>query len=329
MEIGTVVSLKVKNPLWDRRKAYAFPIEEYRAYTGKVLPSPSWVGADQICISTGNDRFAFRVIDRDRIEGFSEAREKPEDSVWAIAGTGGKSYVVALSRGSWSCNCTGFGYRQTCSHVVSAKSLKSQGNKKVEKSEEKCCFNIKAAVESNSRKVKRGASAPLKDEVQMAKLTKTAMVVEIMAKNASRPMAEVSRIIETQLPCKEGYGKVWYRWAVKEGVAPGVLEKTARAPKAKAKVAKASKVLEKVAKAQAKSAEDVAAIKAKNLATLKSVSVKHKKYNQIAREEGPGVENFDADEARAEVAMMLAEDGQLPSWENKASYTKDEMKYMI
>ena len=55
------------------------------------------------------------------------------------------------------------------------------------------------------------------------KMTKTARVIQIMNENVSKPMAEVAVIIENQLPCKEGYGKTWYRWSVNNNVAPGVI----------------------------------------------------------------------------------------------------------
>jgi hypothetical protein len=325
MEIGTVVSLKVKNPLWDRRKAYAFPIEEYHSYTGKVLPSPSWVGVDKICISTGNDRFAFRVIDRDRIKGFEKAREKPEDSVWSIEGAKGKTYIVALSRGSWSCNCTGFGYRRTCSHVVSAKLLKSQGNKKVEKSEEKCCFNSKAAVQSNSREM-----VPVREKVKnMAKGSKTENAIATMKANADKPMAAVIPLIAEAAGVDERLAKNYYLWAVRKALAPGKVEggrgRKASAPKApKAAKAKVKAPVTLSAKL-GKSLDDIAKIKAKNLEVMKAVSAKTKKYNQVARPEGPGVADFDADEARAEIeAFTSYQIDELPSFRHPEKLTADE-----
>ena len=54
-----------------------------------------------------------------------------------------------------------------------------------------------------------------------------------------------------------------------------------------------------------KSPAEVAKIKAANLARMKEVSAKQKKYNQIARPDGPGVKDFDADAARAEVAEFV------------------------
>ena len=68
------------------------------------------------------------------------------------------------------------------------------------------------------------------------------------------------------------------------------------------------------------------AIKAKNLARLKSVS---KKYapGQVAGPQGPGVPNFNADQARAEVAAMYAdmdEEERKRDYPTKLSYTDTE-----
>jgi hypothetical protein len=332
MNIGEKVTIRAKNPLWKQRTSYAFPIEKYVSYSGTVVPSPKWVPEGDICLSTGNPSFPFRVIER----GALEALEKPDSSVYTIEGDK-RSYTVMNSQALWSCSCTGFGYRRTCSHVVTAKSLYSKGifsgvakslkskqEKKLKKSEEKCCFKSKSAVQSNSRMMKRGDS-PKDKEVTMVKVTKTAKVIEIMTKNSSRPMAEVSRIIETQLPCKEGYGKVWYRWAVKEGVALGVLETTAKVKVAKVKVAKtkevsAKKLLKEVGikttkNVIEKSADEIAKIKEANLARLREVSEKTRKVvrrdygDRVAkRDTSEGVADFDPQLAREEVNSILRDE---------------------
>ena len=136
----------------------------------------------------------------------------------------------------------------------------------------------------------------------MAKITKTATVIAIMTKHAERPMGEVCRIIETQLPCKEGYGKVWYSWAVKKKVAPGKLE--GKTKTAKTKEVPAKKLLKEVGvklekpkknrftgnvKTTAPKTEDeVSRIKAANLARMKEITARNKviraQYNgNIAR----------------------------------------------
>jgi len=155
--------------------------------------------------------------------------------------------------------------------------------------------------------------AKVKSEV---KVTKTSVVVDIMIKHAGRPADEVARIIETQLPCREGYGKTWYRWAVKEGVAPGLLGAghPSKAPKApKAKVEKASKKL--IAKAKAElNVDEIAKIKEANLERMREVSAKLKPKNvrdygtRVAAPEGDGVADFDPTLAREEINSILRDE---------------------
>ena len=334
MKIGDSVTLTVKNPLWDRRSVYGYAVAELETYTGTVLPNPIWVGADQLCLSTGTVQFPFRVLDRDRIVGLSEAVGQSESKVFNIAGSKGKNYVVTVESGLWGCNCVGFGYRRSCSHVVEAKSkvngsvVTVEFEKKISSTVNKCCFNSKSAVQSNSRKNETGATRlnSKLEKVKMAKLTKTAVVTAIMVKHSDRPMVEVCNIIETQLPCKEGYGKVWYRWAVKEGVAPGVLVATAKVRterKVKTKKVSAKKLLNdlsikngkftgKVKAEVTQSSDEIEKIKEANLARMKAVTAKVKKV----REYGPGrtaaqgeatPDDFDPQLAREEVAAMIAE----------------------
>jgi hypothetical protein len=147
----------------------------------------------------------------------------------------------------------------------------------------------------------------------MTKVTKTSVVIEIMARNANRPADEVARIIETQLPCREGYGKTWYRWAVKEGVAPGVLGAGRPSKAPKAKVEKASKKLITKAKVEL-NVDEIAKIKEANLERMREVSAKLKPKNvrdygtRVAAPEGPGVDDFDPTLAREEVDAILRDE---------------------
>ena len=154
------------------------------------------------------------------------------------------------------------------------------------------------------------------------KVTKTSVVVEIMVRNAHRPAEEVARIIETQLPCREGYGKVWYRWAVKEGVAPGAIRDPKAAKTTKAKVPserqlnKRLKVEKAIAKAKfsAKSVDEIAKIKEANLARMKEVSAKLKTKkvrdfgDRVAKDDGEGVADFDPRLAREEIDSILRDE---------------------
>jgi len=153
------------------------------------------------------------------------------------------------------------------------------------------------------------------------KVTKTSVVIDIMTRNAGRPADEVSRIIETQLPCREGYGKVWYRWAVKEGVAVGVLEpkapRASKAPKVKSSKASHEKSVRAInAKVKADlNVDEIAKIKEANLERMREVTAKLKPKgrvrdfgDRVAAPEGPGVGDFDPSLAREEIQSILRDE---------------------
>jgi hypothetical protein len=150
------------------------------------------------------------------------------------------------------------------------------------------------------------------------KVTKTSIVIEIMTKNAHRPGDEVARIIETQLPCREGYGKVWYRWAVKEGVAPGVLDRKSVSLDKAMKVAKRegreARAKAKATPVVAKQLDEITKIKEANLARMKEVSAKLKTKkvrdfgDRVAKDDGDGVADFDPRLAREEIDSILRDE---------------------
>jgi hypothetical protein len=332
MNVSEIVTIRVKSPLWERREAFAYPIPEFETYTGTVLPSPSWVAVDQICISTGNAGFPFRVIEKARIVGCVEAREKPEEKLYQIEGNKGKLYPVTLSRGVWSCPCTGFGYRRSCSHVVIAKSklaenVSSKETIFFEKKQNEVLTSSTTVVEYMG-KVETGNGSPYKMKVKTmakvkseVKVTKTSVVIDIMTKHAGRPADEVARIIETQLPCREGYGKTWYRWAVKEGVAPGVLgakasSKVKASKPTKVKLEKSVRSINAAHKAKVElNVDEIAKIKEANLERMREVSAKLKPKGKVrdygtrvAADDGDGVADFDPTLAREEVNAILRDE---------------------
>lgn len=175
----------------------------------------------------------------------------------------------------------------------------------------------------------------------MAKVTKTQVTIRVMNENADKPMSVVVGLIAKANGVTEAVARGAYRWCVKKGVAAGKVESGRTAPVAKAarksKEVSATKALKdaglkptKLSKAQrqaalAKSPEEIDRIKAANLARLKEVSAKQKKYNQIARPDGPGVDGFDADVARAEVDEMLEDN----SFTAPRFLSKDQVKALV
>lgn len=184
------------------------------------------------------------------------------------------------------------------------------------------------------------------------KVTKTSVVIRIMTEHKDKPMSAVVKLIESGLPCKDGYGKVWYRWAIKEGVAPGKLEdarsaKTAvktktEKPAAKAKPAKTveakpkgnrftGKVKATAATEKPKNPDELAKIKEANLKRMQEVTAKMKKLGlqpgQYANPENVGVpDGWTAEAARAEVDQMYKE---LDSFEMPKFLSKDQVKALV
>ena len=128
----------------------------------------------------------------------------------------------------------------------------------------------------------------------MTKLTKQGLVYSIMNENANKPMADVLQLIVDGVAASglPGAGvdlkraKAYYTHAVKNGLANGTVDKTERAPRTvKAKATKAPKLI-KVPKPKVqgdkpkvtdKTVEELADIRAKNLARLRAVGRKYQK----------------------------------------------------
>ena len=117
------LTVRMEHPLYDVKDRYSpsVHIPPYTDYTGDVVPSPRWLTADQFMITTGNADSPVRILDKDRIIcGWTvpNSSREQEPTFVSIRGKSGRSYVVTLAdTGELSCNCTGFGYRRTCSHV--------------------------------------------------------------------------------------------------------------------------------------------------------------------------------------------------------------------
>jgi len=157
----------------------------------------------------------------------------------------------------------------------------------------------------------------------MAHGDKTRIAIDIMEANVDKSYDEVSQMIADAIGVDIGRARVYYRHKVINGIAKGydpnvrpwegkakVKSKEIPARKAlkeaglKATVKPAAKPVK--AKATPKVEPDnIAQIKAANLAKLRAVSAKSKQYKNVARGDGPGVAGFDADDARAEVTGLI------------------------
>lgn len=344
MNIGETITVRALSPLWANRKAYAYPIAQYQSYTGPVLPNPSWVSADQICIGTGNVDFPFRVIEKARIQGYSQASAAPEAQkrTWAVPGTKpGQNYLVTREGAQWGCNCVGFGYRRSCTHVVTAKAefegaTVPSKQKKEKKSQQgnKIPLDLNRTLRypKNKVEIETGHRPTFENgEYTMAKQytgTNRAKVAAIMNDHPDHSRETCIALISQLGSMPYETAKAGYQRAVRLGIAPGegkaAAAKAPKAPKA-AKAAKPTKVsLEKSvrainasSKAKVKAelnVDEIAKVKAANLARMQEVSAKLKSKRvrdfgeRVAAVEPEGVHDFDPALAREEVNAILRDE---------------------
>lgn len=116
-------------------------------------------------------------------------------------------------------------------------------------------------------------------------MSKRSDAIVVMKDNATLPMADVVKLIADRIGVTEANAKSYYRYIVQHNLGPGTVEKTTtRAPKTstpkatKPKMIKAKpiKLVDKP-KITDKTVEELADIRAKNLARLKAVGRKYAK----------------------------------------------------
>ena len=137
-------------------------------------------------------------------------------------------------------------------------------------------------------------------------MSKRSTAIAIMTEFAGDPVDSVIAKIALANEIDEKAAKAYYSWIVKNGLAAGVALGKATSKSAAPKPAKA-KFKKEVAAKSLLPASEVAKIKAANLARLKAVSSR-KVYTNVARPEGPGVDGFDSDVARAEVENLMTDE---------------------
>lgn len=116
--------VRVKNSQYEVRHRYAsyMHIPEYHDYEGEIYPNPKWVRDDSFCLTTGDKQFPFRVLDKEsiicgwRLPNVSKTIEEA-NRISIMVPTPKSTYIVTSDGIDHSCNCTGFSYRRTCSHV--------------------------------------------------------------------------------------------------------------------------------------------------------------------------------------------------------------------
>jgi hypothetical protein len=170
------------------------------------------------------------------------------------------------------------------------------------------------------------------------KVTKRDRAIAVMKSNADKPMAAVLQLIMAELEVHEVLAYKFYRYCVKENLAPGALTafkgkaapaapKAPKAPKVdkaprsywasksgKGSYEKSVRAINAKVKAE-KSVDDIAKIKEANLERMREVTAKLKPKGKVrdfgtrvARPEGEGVADFDPRLAREEVDAILRDE---------------------
>jgi hypothetical protein len=118
------ITVRMKDIRWEARDRYAAGVvREYNDYTGEIAPKPRWCKDNQFALTTGDKDAPFRILETDNIicGWFLPVSEQSMDRRYvSIPGKSGRRHNVYLSDDGlqFSCDCTGFGYRRTCSHVT-------------------------------------------------------------------------------------------------------------------------------------------------------------------------------------------------------------------
>lgn len=115
------LTVRIRDPRWEARDRYAAGVvQEFHDYTGDIVPRFRWLDDNWFVLR--EDDGTTRVLHKDGIicgwKHTSHSNPRTERLYVSIP-RGNKSYTVTLcSDNRFACDCTGYGYRRTCSHVA-------------------------------------------------------------------------------------------------------------------------------------------------------------------------------------------------------------------
>jgi len=110
--------------MWPMRDRYAPGVvrDEFNYYTGTIVYE-KWYKPNQVGLTTGQDWFPVRVVERHRIVEVNDLpvdyTEPASDRIEKkVQGSKGNEYTVVKEHGKSSCTCPGFTYRGQCKHLM-------------------------------------------------------------------------------------------------------------------------------------------------------------------------------------------------------------------
>lgn len=122
-DIGDIVTIKVRNALYDVRHRYAngYVGPEFQEYTGTIMRE-KWFSDDEIGLTSDTPGIKIRRINKSRIvevntATFDYTPVKSSRETIVVQGSKGNTYVVTKENGKVSCSCPGYSYRKSCRHI--------------------------------------------------------------------------------------------------------------------------------------------------------------------------------------------------------------------
>ena len=152
---------------------------------------------------------------------------------------------------------------------------------------------------------------------------KAQAVISIMESNRDKSYEMVSALIEQNLGITNKAARAYYQYMVHNGKVTGIqvtwgrgqrlgaVAKPVAEKSVKVKAAKAIKAVKQPTEVIEKTADEIAAVKAKNLEVMRKVTKKINKYDttRMAAPEGEGVKDFDPQLAKEEVEAIINDMG--------------------
>lgn len=124
-KIGSEVTVKYKNPMWEARDRYFFLVPEFQTFSGVVYPVQSHQASRNVLnLATGHSSWKFRELLLENVVSIDGVNREAATSkalrVWQVRGSKGMNYTVVESNGKLSCDCIGFKYHDKCRHLKEA-----------------------------------------------------------------------------------------------------------------------------------------------------------------------------------------------------------------
>lgn len=119
LNVGSAVTVKVRNPMFQFADAFLFEQPEFNTYTGTVCAHRT-LKPGEVAVTAEEECVKMRILRRSDIvevngSKFDAGSSKRVTKV--ITGSRGAQYTLVKQDGQVSCTCSGFKFRGACKHL--------------------------------------------------------------------------------------------------------------------------------------------------------------------------------------------------------------------